>query len=101
MQFVFKKIKKDKLDIWRDWCELLRTKYSKEALETLVEEGVLFEAFICFEINNQWYSLGLSSVPITPTNMNRELNRKHKAMRKECLEDMSIPVEILYSFINK
>ena len=35
-----------------------------------------------------------------PTNMERELNRKHRATKKECLEKLG-PVEKVYELYNK
>lgn len=98
MQFVLRKVKEGKLELWRNWCELLRTVHRDEARETLKEEGVTYEAFLCFELNDQWYSLGCSTTPTHPTNLDRELNRKHRAMRKECLESASVPLDVLYDF---
>jgi len=94
------KIKEGKLKKWREWCRLLMTKYKNEAIETLKEEGITHEAFLIFPINGHYYTVAMIEGETRPTNMERELNQKHKAVKKECLERIEA-VEIGYEFYNK
>ncbi len=94
------KIKKGKLAQWKRWCNLLATKYKKEAIETLKEENVTHEIFLIFSINKQYYTVGMTKGEAKPANMERKLNQKHKIMKKECLKRIN-SIEIGYEIYNK
>lgn len=94
------RIKEGKLEKWKEWGNLLMTKYKEEAIETLQEEGLIYEGFCIFEVDGQYYTLGMVEGEEKPTNMERELNIKHRAMKKECLEKMG-SVEEVYEIYNK
>lgn len=79
------KIKEGKLNQWKDWCDLLMTKFKSEALETLKEEKVAYEGCFTFELNSEHYVLGLADGECLPAS-DCELNRQHKKHRQECLE---------------
>lgn len=91
------KIKKDKINTWKEWAHRLETEFLEEAKETLIEENSLREAFIGFSIGNDYYTVGLS-IPkkdgLLPAK-ERELNTMHKKMKKECFESRN-PIEVLY-----
>jgi hypothetical protein len=96
MKFVLFKIKEGKLDTWKNWCGVLRTTYKEEALETLKEEGLIYEACVGFEIEGNWYTLGIVQGEEKPINLERELNIKHRAIRKECLQRVTPDFETWY-----
>ncbi|MBI3337117.1 MAG: hypothetical protein HY005_00635 [Candidatus Staskawiczbacteria bacterium] len=94
------KIKEGKLDKWFEWGKLLTTKYREEAIETLKEEGLNYEAFCVFKIEEEYYTISMIEGEEKPTNMDRELNQKHKETKKECLEYIG-PIEKVYELYNK
>ena len=91
------KIKESKLAQWKEWCGLLHTEYRTEAIETLKEENVLYEAFGIFELKGEWFTLGFGEDNGEPlsANPNRKLNQQHILNKKECLEYIG-PIELLY-----
>ena len=82
------KIKEGKLGTWKSWCNMLATTRKNEALETLKEESLAYEGFFIFSINQEFYTLGITEGEGLPANMDKEINQKHKAIKKECLERM-------------
>jgi len=94
------KIKEGKLDKWREWGKLLETTYKEEAIETLKEEGLSYESFCVFQINGEYYTFAMTEGEHRPINMDRELNQKHKAIKRECLERIDSP-ENVYELYNK
>lgn len=94
------KIKEGKLDKWLEWGKLLMTIHKDEAIETLKEEGLTYESFTVFEIDGNHYTLAMIEGEEKPTNMNRELNIKHREVKKECLEKIG-PVDKVYELYNK
>jgi len=92
MKYVLFKVKKDKLQAWKDWCKTLSTEFKKESLETLKEENLLFEGCLVFPVGNDSYVIGYTlenNDGVKPTNLDRDLNKKHLEKRKECLEFIS------------
>ena len=89
------RIRPDKLQIFLDWGKYLEN--NPEALETLKEEEIGFEAFYYFKLDEEYYTMGITdnSAPLPASD--RELNRNHKAVLKECLERVAeaTPVYIL------
>jgi len=100
MKLYLFKIKEGKLDQWLKWGELLITTYKEEAIETLKEERITYEGFCVFEIGGEYYTLAMIEGEAKPANMERELNRKHIEVKKECLEKIS-SVEKVYELYNK
>ena len=100
MKMYLFKIKEGKLEKWREWCHLLMTQYKDEAIETLKEEDVTYEAFSIFPIQGQYYAVAMVEGEMKPTNMERELNQRHKAIKKECLERIDL-IEGGYELYNK
>jgi len=99
MKLSLLKIKEGKLETWKEWGNLLMTKYKDEAIETLKEEGLIYECFCVFEIDGNHYTLAMIEGEEEPTNMDRELNQKHRATKKKCLEKIG-PVEKVYELYN-
>lgn len=95
MQAFLCKIKPGKKETWINWCHLLDTDYRAEALETLKEEHLSYEACAIFSIEGEDYIIGFDQGEVTPANMDRPLNKKHREMRKECLEKIG-PAQFLY-----
>jgi hypothetical protein len=83
--YIFK-IKENKLDTWKNW-ELELMKRKSEALETIIEEGEIFEGSFIFEIKGDWYVMlyGYNEEELLPAT-DKEINNKHKLIKKECLE---------------
>lgn len=94
------KIKEGKLETWKKWGKLLVKKYKKEAIETLKEENIQYEGFCIFEMNGDYYTLAMIEGEAKSANMERKLNQKHRAMKKECLERIG-SVEKIYEIYNK
>ncbi len=94
------KIKEGKLQKWLEWGKLLMTNYKEEAIETLKEEGLTYEGFAVFEIEGSHYTLAMIEGEEKPTNMERELNKKHRDIKKECLGKIG-PIDKVYELYNK
>lgn len=92
------RVKNERVDEWRSWCLEIENELKKEASETLVEENILQEISIIFKIDNEYYGLGFMEVngEILSANMNKEINIKHKEMKKRCIEYIT-DAEVLYS----
>jgi hypothetical protein len=91
------KIKEGKIDIWKEWCNELNTSLRNDAIATLKEEGNVQEVFVVFELNGDFYTIGLAEGQNLPAT-NKEINIKHKAISKECLEKIG-KVSCLYNLI--
>jgi hypothetical protein len=97
MQGVVIKIKKNKLEEWKKWCNEIQTKYRKEAIKTLHEEKCTQELFSIFQINDDWYTIGMSEGECLPSNKQTELNRLHEQKKQRCLESQHVSrAEVLY-----
>lgn len=94
------KIKKDKLETWKTWCLELNSIHKKEALETLVEEGLSREYGGIFELHDGHYGYILTDKEGKPSNKDRELNRIHLSKIKESIdttETRPVTLNNLYS----
>jgi hypothetical protein len=100
MKLYLFKIKEGKLETWLAWGKLLMTKYSKEATETLKEEGLSYESFCYFNIGGSFYTLAMIDGHQHPTNMDRDLNIKHREIKRDCLERIDLPA-FVYELYNK
>ena len=92
MKYAIYKIKPNKLNLWKDWCKELNTTHRRDALKTLETENLLFEGFIIFEIKGDTYTIGYSAEKEggeQPSDSTNELNKKHREIKKECLEPLS------------
>ncbi len=83
------RIKPGKLDAFLAWGKYLQQ--NPEALETLKEEQVGFEAFYYFRFGEDYFAVAITDNPNPLPATLRELNIRHKAMLKECLE----PIEAI------
>ncbi len=82
------RVKEGQSEPWRQWCEELSTSLRAAAVETLVEEKVRQELTLRFEIAGQAYVIGFMEGECLPANLERAINRRHLAMREQCLERM-------------
>jgi hypothetical protein len=92
------KIKKDKIETLKQWGVSI-TDNLKEALESIKEENCEEENISTFSIGDDFYIIGIM-VPekgkeILPFNPNREINKKHVKVLRECIEK-EIPLETVY-----
>lgn len=94
------KIKKEFLGEWKSWCHEVSTILKDEAILSLKEEKVIQEITLCFEIKGDFYGIGYMDGDAFPANPEREINIKHKEVKKRCLEFIS-DVEILYNIQNR
>lgn len=83
---VLLKVKEGKLETWKNWCHELETALRLEALETLQEEKVTEELCVLVDFNGVPHVVGFMEGEMLPADMSREINQKHHAMKKECLE---------------
>ena len=85
------KIRNGKREIWEKWCKEIM-KRREEAVETLVEEDLISEKCIIFGKGEDSYVFykheTLPNKEKKPMNLSREINRKHKEMLEECLEEV-------------
>lgn len=94
------KIKKDKLEIWKNWCLDLDSTHKKEALETLIEEGLNREYGGIFKLKEDYYGYILTDKEGIPSNKEKEINRTHLNKIKECIDTSEVkPISLnnLYS----
>lgn len=92
------KIKDGKLEVFRDWMDQLGTARRDEALATFAFEHVSREIFVLFRgLDNTHFVIGLNEANGTPGESDASLpiNQQHAAIKKECLEVISEPGEIL------
>lgn len=98
-KYTLLKVKKGKLQQWKDWCGLLMTERRKEAEESLSKENVLSEECLYFTYNDEDFVLGVVGydTELLPADMDLEVNREHKKQKQECLEYVTT-LESLYEF---
>jgi len=72
--------KLDKLLAWGNYLES-----NPEARETLREEAVLFEALLYVMVDNRYLAFGVTDNPKPLPATDRDINRRHRAILKECL----------------
>jgi len=92
MKYAIYKIKPNKFETWKNWCNELNTTFREEALKTLAYENILFESFIIFNIKDEPYTLGCileKDGGEKTADILNELNQKHQAIKKECLGHVS------------
>lgn len=87
LQIALFKIKKDKVHVWKDWCNTLQKKFNKEAIETLKEEGLESEFYTLFEIDEDFYTLAGGYRLINGSTSDKKLNKVHNDKKKECFEE--------------
>lgn len=98
MKTVIFKIKEGKVDTWKQWCTDVNTIFRSEAIEAIKEEGIKYEAFSIVNIGTDFYTIGFGDDGTNIPNMEREINKKHKEMKKECLEFIDV-VDTEYELI--
>ncbi len=83
------KIKENKLNVWKDWEQVLM-KNKLEAIETLKEENMLIEGSMTFKIGEDNYAIlfGYHEEELKPST-EKEINIIHKRIKSECLEYIS------------
>lgn len=89
-RYVLLKVKEGKLDQWKQWCTLLMTSRKQEALDSFKYENVASEECHLFEVEGKHYLLGVAEFDgeHKEANMDLPINQEHKAMKKECLENV-------------
>lgn len=94
---VLYQVKDGRLKEWSEWCKSLETTHKAEALETLREEGVLYEFCVTFPMHGHHYVLGfvLPAEQLKPSDQTRELNQRHRDMKERCLDKVG-PVAYSY-----
>lgn len=93
----FKLFEVKKLEPFKEWGGMLMGQRKKEALETLREENLSYEAFAVFKIEGKLYALGMSEGDKKPTNMDKEINQTHWKIMQECMEPVEMdPIKLIY-----
>jgi len=96
MKGVIYKLKKGKETVWRAWLETsIHGKYRNEALKSLKEEKCTIEIWTVFKIGKSWYTMGMNDAK-AKSNKEREVNKKHKAMKAECFDSRVGEVESIF-----
>jgi hypothetical protein len=95
------KLKKDKIDTWKEWSSYLLSQ--KEIVETtLEEENISLEGSFLFTHNNDTfvclYAVTKPSAGKKEANLEKEINIKHREKMKECFEERVSGIENLYLF---
>ncbi len=92
------KVKEGKLETIKEWFKQLDTARRDEAVATFAYEGISREMFVLFAGNDgNHYVIGLNESNGTPgpSDPDVAINQEHSAIKKECLESVSAPGEIL------
>lgn len=90
------KLKKDKVEKFKEWTHLLNTTLRDEAMLSLKEENCSRELIQFFEIQGEFYiATHIEGEDIVPSNKEREINKRHIEIMKECIEE-KIATETLY-----
>lgn len=92
--YVFK-IKEGKEVVWKDWSLKIENELKEEAVETIREESCEREISMMFKIDDVWYAILAGDGECLPANMDREINKKHREIKRECFEKR-IDIETLY-----
>ena len=77
------RIKEGRLQQFLDWGKFLQS--NPEALETLREEGIQFEAFYYFQVGEDLFAMGVVDNPTPLSPSIRPINIIHRKVLKECL----------------
>ncbi len=89
-------------DKFAKWGEQLQTTRKDEAVETMKQEGTVFEGFYAFEMAGQKYAIGAQIIDEAKKAAGQQhfvVDDEHQAMRKECLGEI-IPAEVIYELEN-
>jgi hypothetical protein len=95
------KLKKDKIDEWKNWSQYLLS--HKDIVEkTLTEENVSFEgSFLFTHSDNTFvclYTKTNENGVKKDANLEGDINTKHREKMKECFEEKISKIENLYLF---
>lgn len=90
------KVKDGQWEAWKNWCTELNTTLRKEAILTLEEERVFQELTIGFEVDGDYFVIGFMDGECLPANMERDINKRHNAMKHQCLERVG-NADVLYN----
>ncbi len=80
------------------WGARVMRDFRDEAVAAMKEENITLERMVIFQIGNEWYMTGNSEFSRPgpkPANADREINKMHKAMLDECIEER-ISVQKIY-----
>lgn len=64
----------------------MSSRYKKQALATLKQEGLTHDGFSSFNLKGETYIIAISIGQHLPVDMKNKLNQKHGEVKKECLE---------------
>jgi len=90
------KIKKDQENKFLEWGEKLSNEFKEEAIQSLREENCTREMFYLFKIGEDYFAAGHMEGSNIKPSTDTELNREHKKILKECLDD-SITLSEVYN----
>ena len=88
--FLFK-IKDDKLNSWKEWCNELMYSRKDEAIATFADEHVKRETFVVFATKNGNFVLGRNEYleDLKKGSPDIQINIDHKIKMRECLEPLA------------
>ena len=90
------KLHQDKIEVFRNWAKQVNGELREEAILSLQEENCTREIFQLFKINDIYYAVAhMEGDNIIPANVEREINKKHHEVLRECIEKQ-ISTETLY-----
>jgi len=99
-KIVLFKVKEGCVDKLKAWGKEISGPLREEAQITLREEKVTQEGLSIFQIGMEWYAIGFMEGEGLPSNKDREINKRHEAIKNECLEYVG-PIEELYHIRDK
>lgn len=92
------KVKEGKINIFKQWLAVLNGERKQEAVATFVHENITREVFVLFNgIDGDAYVAGLNEANgcIEKSDQAVAINQEHSEIKRECLESISEPGEIL------
>lgn len=92
------KVKDGKLNILKQWFDVLSNERREEAISTFEYENVEREVFVMFKgIDGDDYVIGLNEVngELKKGDPSVQINQEHRKIMEECLESISENGEVL------
>lgn len=99
------KLKKEKVDSWKEWAQFLNDHASK-VIPTLRQENILYEGSLLFQLDEDWYVClfalkNNNEDSISSADLTNELNVRHREKMKECFKERVTEVSVPYFFSSK
>lgn len=83
------KLKRNKVKVWQEWLEALKTTWKDEVALSLKEEGLSCEHWTVFNIGDDFYTMGFGvREKKGKVNKERMVNMLHQEKKQECFDNL-------------